>query len=322
MQVYSTQKDYLIKKLIDGAKAVCELFDNTYRSSQNPLKIAEDVALKYELTGNQKRKLERLVRNLVGARIIVDAAREKFGERKPRYYEGSRPVEFENVGGLYRAVFNEEPPRINFSARPHSFAIGFYFPEHYFTDSACGETGSKPFFIDGVIDINGLSFGINHNILKPRDSDEYFFEATQGVSPKQRVIENHELRHIIDKLIGAQTMYTQELVAELFSWRGNDYLLSDLRNHDVLIATVVAEYEKLQSQNSSQGELAKMQRLIEIRKKRRGALISASELAQQTISKGFDPRVLSYIISMTHIDKLPHRLRLVSDYLERHPVKR
>jgi len=74
------KRDYLVGKLVDGATALNEFFEQiTKDSSLNPADVGRALASKYELTDQQQKNLEVITSRVITAKGIVDYLKEKFG---------------------------------------------------------------------------------------------------------------------------------------------------------------------------------------------------------------------------------------------------
>ena len=221
MDYRQSKRDYLVGRLIAGAKALNEFFDVVSNPGQNPIRVARELSQKYELTQNQVRNLEGIASRTKEAQDLVNSAIKEYGLTK----EGN----FRHGHALYRRVFGLIPPRGEyFSATPHSFAIGFCLPKRCFPDNTTDD-GKLVVTLGEVVGGHFISKSIpEHRLSPPRfrstlnlmlisytmNYEDVFFSYLYGFN-KDRHTHKHELRHIIDNIISFHTPLS-ESAAYLF----------------------------------------------------------------------------------------------------------
>ncbi len=336
MTNYKAKRDYLVERLIDGARVLNEFFGSLIKEpSANPKEVVKEVSTKYNLTENQKRKLGRVTSRVTKATEIVDYLKDKYGV--------TRQGTFRNKNGLYREIYGEKPPKEIFSAKPFSFAIGFYLPTRYFDENTLGATPDEPFVLNQFqrsfykkeqkFNPTALSFKVNYRRLPVKQLKEPTDKILQVLFPKhdvkkyaterrKYVVKQHELKHVLDGLLGLP--YARELSASLFAGgqeiETQHNLLKDVNRAQESLEVALQRYERLKQLNPSQFILDNEQKLIDGYKKLIKDIKVSVELAQKIAKKDLDHKVLSYIIATTPVKRLKHRLELVDDYLNRHLV--
>lgn len=323
MPNYEKRLDYLVGKLIDGAKAIDELFERAYYNpSQNIREVARRISQEYELTKNQKRVLERLVYRLNKAIAIVESLKKEYGMTKAGDFRKKR--------ALYKAVYRENPKKSIYFARPYSFAIGFYLQESNFRERVAGDASSQPIIlkpeqrkllnIKSKYNPTGLSFRINYKALNIKTPEEKSLIALFGPALR-KLEEKHELKHIIDTIIESDGS-TAELSAELFTRNWSRYLLlGDYHELELRLRASIERYESMKLLNTPQFLLDNEQKISNEIRKRMEQVKDSVSIIKEIINKGLDAKSLSYIVAMTDFDKLEHRLNLIRDHLGRYPLK-
>lgn len=218
------KKEYLLRKMFDGAKALYDFFE-TMRDNKDtgPREVAEQLKSKYHLTGNQKNYLDGVANRTSRARGIVQYLERRFGVNS----DGT----FQDVRGLHDLLFDKYTPK-HLEARTYNFGVGFTqgiwrknevlgYKHCPVTDQNCLTDPLKKTISrlerGAETDCGNLAFRIpsdsrmGKNAKKRIDgladlSEEkrlvkaIFEDRTTPENLKKEVIE-HELRHVIDSII-------------------------------------------------------------------------------------------------------------------------
>jgi len=219
MSNHAAKRDYLVGKMVDGAKAVDELFERVEKRPSIDLNKTGDIlARKYGLTENQQEYLQKIVPELSAAVKIVRYVRNEYGVNKYG--------EIKDKERLYKDVFDEELPKTDFYVKVFPFSVGFYLPDSYLPDKG-GDTADAEFFPTQIapklvkgekkyMKHTGMMFRVNEDSTKPRTRDEHVLSILD--LGKKYKIERHEQKHIIDRLMPANRLFlTHELSAYLYS---------------------------------------------------------------------------------------------------------
>jgi hypothetical protein len=218
------KKEYLLRKMIDGAKALNDYFEIMRENkSASAISVAEEMKHRYKLTPNQQKYLDRVANRTAKAKAIVSYLESRFGVNA----DGT----FEDAEGLHELLFYGEKPR---KLEARSYNIGIGFTEGYWKQK--GTHGYKHEVVNGnncledltdetisllkkgnENDCGNLAFRIpSDKVMKKktekasegRTKDERLlatiFGGVASFEPeefKQQVID-HELKHVIDNIIG------------------------------------------------------------------------------------------------------------------------
>lgn len=326
------KKEYLVGKLIDGAKALNDLFKETFiDNSTNPNEFYKDLSSKYELTKNQKEYLKKVASRVSKAKEIVEYLKEKYGVRKDDYIKDKK--------GLYKLMFEKDPPKTYFSAKAHPFVIEFYLPQNLFDKGIGGNAGSgNRYPLDYILNHNlkqikkgktnyeslrALTFKVNNGIARSKSDRLKFLYKALGVNIKKFHIEQHELKHIIDDLIDSQQLQTKEISAYLFTGEIDPLIINkDIKPLRKNLDESITRYKKLKELNSPQCILDNEKDLIKIKawkiKQVKNFPISTVERINEN---GLGTDVISYIVATTNLNNLAKRIKLVDEHLEKNTIK-
>lgn len=221
------KKEYLLGKMIDGAHALYDFFEAMKLRDSDPVYVAGELKTKYCLTQSQQEYLDGVVVRTSKAKYIVRYLEKRFGLNE----DGT----FKDAKGLHKLLFNGYAPQ-RLEARSYNFGIGFTqgvwrkndilgFKHAIVSEDPCLAEGSDPIskLEKGVMtDCRNLAFRIPGDTRMAKNAEnrastyqelteeQRLYHAVFGgfgsLKPnelKQEVID-HELRHVIDELIGAE----------------------------------------------------------------------------------------------------------------------
>lgn len=296
------KRDYLVGKLIDGAKAVEDFFDKVQENdSLDPTYVAEGLASRYHLTENQSKTLRGIASRTRIVKEIVSNVKKNYGLTRRGMIRDKK--------GLYEAVYGEAPPDDSFSARPLSFSIKFYMPQEYFGEKVLGYAGNG----NESLELSELCFRVNY-----KRSEQLKKEGENVIT------EEHEIKHIIDGIIG-MNKFVNELSADLFAGEYGIELSTsrDMARLENQNDGILAEYKKMEAEEPEHLPvyLECVQPIIDINNRNIKLLddINIGDI-EQIRRKGVDGKTTSYMVSTTELNKLKKRLEIVDDHLEKHPT--
>ncbi|MFH1710693.1 MAG: hypothetical protein ABH840_00090 [Nanoarchaeota archaeon] len=232
------KREYLLKKMFDGARALYDFFENLKEDRDaNPRELAEIMDVRYRLTKNQQAYLSGVVERAEKAKSVVYYLERRFGLNE----DGT----FKDPHGMYSLLFGEKAPKI-LEARTYNFGIGFtkgYWNHDYRGVKTLMRDLEFPLGDSLRTTISRLGRGISSGcesltFRMPVDSkiekfakddlaafknlnpDEKVLRAIfKGLPCKEKIkneIVNHELRHIIDSIIGNEFGFFTETPAYLY----------------------------------------------------------------------------------------------------------
>lgn len=161
-------------------------------------------------------------------------------------------------------------------------------------------------------------FRINDEKLRANSRVEHILEFL-GYSRKN-MTELHEKKHIIDSLIAKNLQLTGELSADLYTCaKRKDRIGRDVEKAEKGLKPSEHRLEELKH-TGIDFIIKKEEEIVEKRKQRTEDLKNFPfGILENIRKKGLPYEAISFIIPMTHFDKLYHRLELVDKYLEKRP---
>tara|TARA_Y100000310_G_scaffold275570_1_gene292179 strand:- start:379 stop:1425 length:1047 start_codon:yes stop_codon:yes gene_type:complete len=247
-------QEHLANRMIDGAKSLYDLFE-WLKDSREPLtdKQVEKITKPYELTQNQGLFLNKTVTRAKRAQGIVRYLENRFGV--------DEDLNFEDSEGLHKLLFKNVYCPKEIQAKSHNIGIGLTRQRWRYKDSM-GRAGIGFYFDQLGSDlgqtINRLEKGqltncanlcftnpakkhLTNHIEEKRkklDRKEQVLKAIFGPTVEQEaesylddVITEHELRHVIDKIIPKTHAYS-EAQAYLYASGGLKGLNIDLKQKE------------------------------------------------------------------------------------------
>lgn len=347
------KRDYLVGKLVDGATALNEFFEQVQEdSSLNPADVARDLASKHDLTDQQQKKMGIIASRVTKAKEVVDYLKEKFGVDEDGYIA--------DQNGFQQYMRNEfQPgsdcvPNHDFNAYLQIFTIMFDFIHD---EPVGGPLGSTPTgHLDDSLDEDTLRRAENEKkyiartarllsykiyserIANPYKSDErsekaYLLGILHWIDTND-IVNKHEIKHIIDKLIGS-SIAARELSANLASYdRGEDDMEAIIKmslHQDIGNATARVQIDRSMlsemEEELSDRDRSDPESIIASSYRMQKRFLAAQEWYLQIVQdlspdlifgilqNGLPSKVLSYIVGTTDAPKLQHRLELVNNYL-------
>jgi len=388
---YAEKRHHLTGKIIEGAKALNELFDRScspfFFAFHSPKRYCKHLSEKYGLTRNQQEYLKIVGHRLWHAHEIVKLAKRSFGV--------SRGEKIKDADGLFRAVYPDiNPDSALVYAKGEPFWLVFYLKEKHFSPKTAGTVEGTGF--DQTLESHILDLAVPETIDKKyrlicskiNNSHPYnsaIDEYTQDVKKRdllEKILledtENHELKHIIDKIASMQKyIYNSEMSAYMFEngdirtgleidikmageraesfnkkhtshlerlgyfiarkIRNNELSaerkrekLDDIKNKISLSEGSDKEswevmYEWVSNPEKSQDKIISDLRRYDVLHKHAARSLASlqkvdPERLSSIISDGLRNKVLSFIISTTPVTKLPERISLLENYLNKQNI--
>jgi hypothetical protein len=233
----SQKKEFLLKKMYNGAEALYDFFETIKNSRDvNPAEVAEQLKKQYKLTPNQRKYLDGVADRTSKARAVVQYLEHRFGLDKDQT--------FQDPQGLHELLFKDHKKRVK--AVSYNFAIGFtnsYWKEDKDTfgyannliqEHSCFISPAKKTISrlerKLATDCGNLAFHLPSDtriakiaaeIDKTRTKNDKIYQTIFGTGHSERPKElkqqtiTHELRHIIDMIINKRSNFFVETPAHL-----------------------------------------------------------------------------------------------------------
>jgi len=322
----NTRTDQTTSRLINGAKALHELFYRGGVKDEPARDVRKDIRAKYDLSTNQLRELSFVSSALYAAQRVVSYLGEKYSD---------------DFKGLYREAAKEEVAECN-SANASGFSMLFYLPESHFRKVGTklqlgGATSCNPMYLrinltdalDQIknreyitADLSGLVIRINKPAIANGNTvligdfdsveDRSLLSAFHDLLVTDHGTCRHELKHVIDNFIRASYFFPAELSAYMY-----DKATPTRKHFDITIQeNILPEIEDAKSRYGS-----KANKHIESGDRAIDQLNAFPiELLEDIVGLGIELDVLSFVVSTTPIEKLRHRFELIRDYLRANPT--
>lgn len=214
-------------QVLNKARAHRSLFKRVHISrDMSPINIetlTKKLVDHYELSGEDRYTFEEVGQRLGVCVSAIDSVKQQYGV--------NRQGNIVNKRELYESVYGRESPKAKqFYVTPHPFALCFYLPNSYFKRNKSGDTSSV---LDNPLDYL-ISYGDNNEILnaliariRRKDIHEPIHKKYQ-----EEITFDHELKHIIDKIISPVALELIEVSANLYCGKNIDEQLiqSDLES--------------------------------------------------------------------------------------------
>ena len=248
------KREYLLGKMLEGARALYDFFE-TLRNEKdtNPKELASRINTKYNLTKNQAAYLDNVAERTTKAKTIVQYLEKRFGVKK----DGT----FKDPKGLYSLLFREKPIQ-RIEARTYNLGIGFTYGSWNYKGFRgfkhnCEGIDYHPLYDDIQSTISrletGIGSGCKHLTFRmPVDSklkkfaEEENRHSDRNLSEEERTLRlifgrvstpekikqelvNHELRHVIDSIIGNDLEFFTETPAHLYAESTEDRVFWGLK---------------------------------------------------------------------------------------------
>ena len=343
------RKGYLIRKMVDGAKALGDFFDGMVDGTSPTAPLAEELGKRYHLRPSQQRYLCQIAERAEEIRVYIRELEDEFGiERK-----GDEKV-FTKPSRLHEHLFGER----KYKGRVISYGLGIgFYPEKWedskkvgftsFVDiGGNGQSKTVPFFFSAPEEvIRGIvsdDLRAVYKEAKKKKTAEWMERLINGVSNMvaQGTIQ-HEMRHIFNYVMGGDV---EETPSCLFLYRSprskpQHTILESYGSVEQAVAKDMAkrqarferEQERLKAQKeeleeagapaNAMEEIERRIRYIEGEKREDIQRMTVSRrLLKQFLwadmngSLGIDGRVLSYLYSSLPPEKRAPRLQAVKDY--------
>ncbi len=342
------QRDYLLKKMYQGAEALYDFFETLReRRDVNVRDVAARVKTEYGLTDNQQRYLDKVVVRAVKARTIVQYLEKRFGLNENGTFKDSK--------GLSSLLFGAKAPE---TAEVRSYGFGIGVTNNHWDDDEtyglrhpCENPREDPLKVDANSTISRLARGnssgcqglvfcipLDSGLQKIIDGEEGkltdSFKAVrnriEGVPTVEKVKKetvDHELRHVIDAIMGTEYNFFGETACYLFDGSGPVHGLeldfdSEIGRKENLAQSSRDRLEYLTRNDSpkmlrdmARGAIEKYTRKVEeLKKYKREHFVLFTSLSSPkfSTSEGYsrskDEGVTSYLFSTIPKEKLFRRL--------------
>ncbi|MDD5741586.1 MAG: hypothetical protein PHH54_06400 [Candidatus Nanoarchaeia archaeon] len=235
----ATKQEYLANRMIDGARALSELF-NWLKTNRAPLtdNLVEEITKSCEITKNQANYLHKTVERAKRAQGIIKYLENRFGVNEN--------LDFQDSEGLYRLLFRNKSCPKKIQAKSHNIGIGLTRQNWRYKNSV-GRAGIGFWYdqLNSPLDktIQRLEAEKMTNVgdlCFTLPSKDYFVKAVEkrrselneqgkillaifGPSVEQEAerwygeTEKHELRHVIDEILPSHGKRYIETQADLIS---------------------------------------------------------------------------------------------------------
>lgn len=325
-----TNNDKEIENLLLEARILKEFFDQLINDiTIEPFEITNQLIQENDIPSKIKKDIEAVASRVNKAVLITSYLTfQHGGSVKERLFTVENFRNPQLNSDLYKAVYGED---INiedlFFIEEHSFALGFYIAHRLYEEkingTAIGDTEdamyNKLFSTEGFLNItleqinsgkkkidylNRVCYRIDYETLQ--------VHCTELIKTKQ-----HELKHIIDKLLALNVDFElSELSADLFSGSLENYSLEfDTRHNYAKQKKAIETKQGLEELHAppiiiknAQKSIDEYQILIQ------NVLEFPLNIVKECCTK-LDAKTVSYIISIVPFSQLAITLDKVHDYL-------
>lgn len=314
------KREYLTERILDGARLLYDLFREA-KNGYDPIKLANELRSQYELTPNQKKVLKGVVSRLSKSKKKIAGLEKKFGINEHR--------EFNDPAGLYQYIYGEKPNG-ELKAKSFSFAIGFYVPKDFLDEDLLG--CAQPLFlglnssainrleIEGDVFARGLTFLVNEEEHLAGDYDVLASILGSELIKTKGCTEKHELKHIIDGLVGCDHQFLKEFSARVYGGgTGEDFRFGfELDSEEIKekINLVKKRIIKFKDFKAPDKYIKKEEEVLKEKEKLLRSLDGVADISNRLIENSLDRWILSFIVSTTPAYKLSKRLKSIENYLK------